>query len=74
MSNVTKSTLKIDGKFWRIRTRTNGPKVNHLIWTDEARLQLRNSREMQKEMSREKAVCDQIVRIAEIELYGKESE
>ena len=37
MSDVTKSTLKIDGKFWKIRTRTNGPKVNHLVWTDEIR-------------------------------------
>ena len=68
MSNITKSTLKIDGKFWKIRTRTNGPKVNHMIWTDETRLQLRNSREMQEELSREKAVCDQIVRIAEMEV------
>ena len=34
---------------------------------DETRLSLRNSREMQKEMSREKAVCDQIVKIAEME-------
>ena len=67
MSDVTKSTLKIDGKFWKIRTKTNGPKVNHLVWTDETRLSLRNSRVLQKEMSREKAVCDEIVRIAEME-------
>ena len=67
MSNITKSTLKIDGKFWKVRTRMNGPKVNHMIWTDETRLQLRNSREMQEEMSREKAICDEIVRIAEME-------
>ena len=67
MSNVSKSTLKIDGKFWKIRTRTNGPKVNHLIWTDGTRLSLRNSRVLQKETSREKAVCDEIVRIAEME-------
>ena len=67
MSDVTRSALKIDGKFWKIRNRTNKPKANHLVWTDETRLSLRNSRELQKEMSREKAVCDEIVRIAEME-------
>ncbi len=67
MSDVTKSTLKIDGKFWKIRNRTNRPKVNHLVWTDETRLSLRNSRELQKEISSEKAVCEEIVRIAELE-------
>ena len=67
MSDVTKSTLKIDRRFWKIRSRTNRPKVNHLVWADETRLSLRNNRELQKEMSSEKAVCEEIVRIAELE-------
>ncbi len=72
MSNVLRSNFRIDRKFFRLRQKINRPKAYHLTWRDESRLSLRRmegvrNRNTAPEMNK-KAVCDEIVRIAEVEV------
>lgn len=73
MSDVLRDTLKIDQKFFRLRTRVNKPKRRRLVWRDESRLSLRRENVPRVEQKSfliprgtvyQKYVCDQIARIA----------
>ena len=65
MSNIIKSDFRIDRKFFAIKTRTNSPKTRHLSWRDESKLSLKLVED--ERVRRERLVCREITRIAEME-------
>ena len=65
MSNILRCDIGIDREFFRPRGKVNRPKVKHLTWRDERRLFLKLVEE--ERMKRERMICREIARIAEME-------
>ena len=65
MSDILNSDCRIDREFFRPRGKVNRPKVNHLTWRDERRLSLKLMEE--ERMKRERMICREIARMAEME-------
>ena len=72
MSDLLNSDCRIERKFFSLGKGTNKPKSHHYEWKDDSRLSLRRmegvrNRNTAPEMNK-KTVCDEIVRIAEMEV------
>ena len=65
MSNILRCDIGIDREFFRPRGKVNRPKVKHLTWRDERRLSLKIVEE--ERMKRERMICREIARMAEME-------
>ncbi len=65
MSDIIKNDFRIDRKFFAIKARTNSPKTRHLSWKDESKLSLKLVED--ERVRRERLVCREIARIAEME-------
>ena len=72
MSNVLRSDCRIDREFFRPRGKPSRKITHHLEWVDDSRLSLRRVEGLRKRKAPfdfyKKAVCDEIVRIAEMEV------
>jgi hypothetical protein len=72
MNDLLNSDCRIDRSFFNLKQKVNRPKAHHLEWKDDSRLSLRRvegvrNRNTPLEMDK-KVVCDEIVRIAEMEV------
>ena len=72
MSGILRCDFRIDRKFFKPKEQSSRRVTHHLEWADDSRLSLRRvegvrNRNAPLEMDK-KAVCDKIVRIAEMEV------
>ena len=72
MSDILNSDCRIDRDFFRPRGKTSRKITHHLEWVDDSRLSLKRVEGVRKRKAPfdfdKKAVCDEIVRIAEMEV------
>ena len=72
MSDILNSDCRIDRDFFRPRGKASRKITHHLEWADDSRLSLRRVKGLRKRRAPfdfdKKAVCDEIVRIAEMEV------
>ena len=72
MSSILRCDTRIDREFFRPRGKTSRKITHHLEWADDSRLSLRRVKGIRKRKSpmdsSKKAICDEIVRIAEMEV------
>jgi hypothetical protein len=72
MSNVLRCNFRIDRKFFSLKKSSPSRVTHHLEWADDTRLSLRRVEGARKRSAPvdydKKAVCDEIVRIAEMEV------
>ena len=72
MSDILNSDCRIDRDFFRPRGKGSRKITHHLEWVDDSRLSLRRVEGVRKRKAQfdfdKKAVCDEIVRIAEMEV------
>ena len=72
MSNILRFDFRIDREFFRPRGKPSRKVTHHLEWVDGSRLSLRRVEGVRKRKAPfdfdKKAVCDEIVRIAEMEV------
>ena len=65
MNDLLNSDCRIDRSFFNLKQKVNRPKVKHLTWRDERRLSLKLVEE--ERMKRERMICREIARMAEME-------
>ena len=74
MSDILNSDCRIDRDFFRPRGKASRKITHHLEWVDDSRLSLKRVEGVRKRKAPfdfdKKAVCDEIVRIAEMEVGG----
>ena len=72
MRGMLNSDCRIDRSFFSLKQKVNMHKEHHLEWRDDSRLSLRRMEGVRKRKSPmdidKKTVCDEIVRIAEMEV------
>ena len=72
MSNVLRCDTRIDRDFFTPKEHSSREITHHLEWADDSRLSLRRVKGLRKRRAPfdfdKKAVCDEIVRIAEMEV------
>ena len=72
MSNVLRCDTRIDRDFFTPKEHSSREITHHLEWADDSRLSLRRVKGLRKRRApfdfHKKAVCDEIVRIAEMEV------
>ena len=72
MSDILNSDCRIDRDFFRPRGKASRKITHHPEWVDDSRLSLRRVEGVRKRKAPfdfdKKAVCDEIVRIAEMEV------
>ena len=72
MSSILRCDTRIDREFFRPRGKPSRKVTHHLEWADDSRLSLRRVEGVRKRKAPfdfdKKAVCDEIVRIAEMEV------
>jgi hypothetical protein len=72
MSDILNSDCRIDRDFFRPRGKASRKITHHLEWVDDSRLSLKRVEGVRKRKAPfdfdKKAVCDEIVRIAEMEV------
>ena len=72
MSDILNSDCRIDRDFFRPRGKASRKITHHLEWVDDSRLSLRRVEGVRNRKAPfdfdKKAVCDEIVRIAEMEV------
>ena len=71
MSSILRCDFRINREFFKPKVRTSRKVTHHLEWADDSRLSLRRVEGVMKRSTSvyfdKKAVCDEIVRIAEME-------
>ncbi len=71
MSSILRCDIRIDRDFFTRKEHSSREITHHLEWADDSRLSLRRVKGIRKRKSpmdsSKKAICDEIVRIAEME-------
>ena len=72
MSNILRCDFRIDIEFFKPKEKPSRRVTHHLEWVDDSRLSLKRVEGVRKRKAPfdfdKKAVCDEIVRIAEMEV------
>ena len=72
MSNIFRCDFRIDRKFFKPKEQPSRRATHHLEWADDSRLSLRRVEGVRRRNAPfdfdKKAVCDEIIRIAEMEV------